>query len=193
MWKHQTSPTVPRAAVTARRKSGHVTYLVASLAVAAKERKLGSCDTVLGSVVIQAFRVDPQVPHLFKRQINTPKTPHVSFLYGEVNSSASPTVKAALHGCISDTHRAMPACSVLWYVQFRVDVLQIPVKTLAFQLVPQEQPPGDVPVGFLQRAGEGHQLSSHVTGTLALPRAAATAVAIGDFMFEQQMITSIRG
>lgn len=41
-------------------------YLVASLAVAAEERKLGSCDTVLGSVVIQAFRADPQVPHLYK-------------------------------------------------------------------------------------------------------------------------------
>lgn len=44
----------------------------------------------------------------------------------------------------------MPACSVLWYVQFRVDILQIPAKTLTFQLVSQEQPPGDIPVGFLQ-------------------------------------------
>lgn len=61
--------------MTAWRKSGEMEYLVASLAVAAEERKLGSRDTVLGSVVIQAFRVDPQVPHLFKRQINTPKKP----------------------------------------------------------------------------------------------------------------------
>lgn len=60
------SATVLRAAVRARRKPGDMKYLVASLAVAAEERKLGSCDTVLGSVVIQAFRADPQVPHLYK-------------------------------------------------------------------------------------------------------------------------------
>lgn len=48
---------------------GHLKYLVASLAMAAEERKLGSCDAVLRSVVIQAFRADPGVPHLFKRRI----------------------------------------------------------------------------------------------------------------------------
>lgn len=46
---------------------GHLNYLVASLAVATEERKLGSCDAVLGSVVIQAFGAYPRVPHLFKR------------------------------------------------------------------------------------------------------------------------------
>lgn len=45
----------------------------------------------------------------------------------------------------------MPACSVLWYVQVRVNILQVPVKALTFQLLPQVQPPGDIPVGFLQR------------------------------------------
>lgn len=44
----------------------------------------------------------------------------------------------------------MPACSVLWYVQVRVNILQVPVKALTFQLLPQVQPPGDIPVGFLQ-------------------------------------------
>lgn len=52
-------------------KFGNIRYLVASLAVAAKERKMGSCGTVLWNVVIQAFRIDPQVPHLFKRRINS--------------------------------------------------------------------------------------------------------------------------
>lgn len=50
---------------------GHLKYLVAPLPMAAEERKLGCCDAVLRSVVIQAFGADPQVPHLFKRSINT--------------------------------------------------------------------------------------------------------------------------
>lgn len=39
-------------------------YLVASLAVAAKQREVGTCGAVLWSVVVQTFGVNPQAPYL---------------------------------------------------------------------------------------------------------------------------------
>lgn len=39
-------------------------YLVASLAVAAKQRKVGTCGTVLWGVVVQTLGVYPRATHL---------------------------------------------------------------------------------------------------------------------------------
>lgn len=51
----------------------------------------------------------------------------------------------------ADTHSSVPAWPVLRYVQFRVNILQIPVKTLALQPLPQQEALCDVPIGFLSR------------------------------------------